>query len=339
MSLDKRYQPFVRSSDGIPIGVMQIRASAASVRPAGTISGTATVKAIQQVPNSTISTVVGNDGATNVDIIVPSTTLPTADVKVSTLVASGTYLSKFDGAFIVRYNGTTYDIFSPTGFKEAGIAVASVTSGYQMKTLSGVSSGVTITGTVTTPVSGTTFIVPVYSSSAMSQVQTGIVCPYSIFASDANSIGGLKSSSFNAKIDDTKVLSTGFPSVEIDRMITKTSVQIQFESQEYTNSVLGYLKSMISSAINDSASSSVALEVVMRTRGSELITFWCPTCSLESMPNINPGDDYSSFQWSFTANKMTEISSNADLSAAQLVVYNTWLDKAAKVFFESSYIH
>lgn len=337
-TLDKRYQAFVKDTSSIPLGVMQIRASLPSVRDAGAVSGTATVKAVQQVPNTTVDVVIGTDGSTNVSVVRPGTLLPTADIKVNTFVSSGTYTYGIDGCFVIRYNGTTYDIYAPDGYKDVGVAAAAITAGYTMKVAGGTTCGATLTGTVTTPANGTTFIVPVFSSAAQSNVQSLIVSPYSPFFTDTNSLGKLTSSSFAPKVEDSKTLTAGFPEVEVDRIVTRTSVTISFEAQEYTNTIMGYLKSMVNNLINKATTSSIAIEAVMRTRGNDLITFYCPTCSLENVPAIAPTNDFSSFQWSFTANKMTEITSHPVLSGSALVVFNTWL-RETPVYFESQYVH
>lgn len=331
MALGKQYQPFVKSGAGVLVGVSQIRVGLPSVRALNTISGTATVKAIQQVPNSTISTVTGVDGSTSVDLVIAGDTLGASDVKTSTVVASGTYTGAYDGCFIIRNNGTTYDIFAPNGYKDAAVAVASITSGYEMKLASATLSGVTITGTVTTPASGTTFIVPVWSSAVLAKVQTGIISPYSPFLSDANSVGGLKNASWEPKLDDIKRLTSGFPAVEVDSMITKTSVGIKFTAQEFENANMAHLVNMIDAAINKSEVSSIPIEVVMRTKGGQLRTFWHPNCSLESLPTIAPTDDYSDFSWSFQAQKLTEVDGES-------VVFNTWLANA-NIYNFGKYIH
>ena len=272
-------------------------------------------------------------------VVVPISTMtaPTS----STLVSSGTYSGSYDGAFIVRYNGTGYDIFGPDGCQDTA-TVAAVSAGYTMKLggTGGTACGATITGTVTGVTSGMTFVVPVWSSAAVERAQTGIICPYPLFQKDYNSVGGLKNAKFTPKVDETKTLSSGFPETEDDKIITKTSVGIGFEALEYQNTNLKALKDMISSAINDATTSAVPIEMVCRTRGNTLVTFFMPTCTIDSFPEIAPQNDFSGFNWSLTANKPAEMSSFlvGGASFTPTIQFNTWLSNAY-VYREFNFIH
>lgn len=337
MALDKRYQAMAKSGSGVLVGVSQIRVGLPSVRAAGLVTGTATVKAVQQVPDSTVKTVTGTDGTTAVKIVEPGVVITP---KVNTLVAGGTYTGMYDGCFIVRYTSATEcEIYSPDGTVEALDATDVTdfaTTPYVMKVAATPgavpsASGATISGVVTTPVAGTTFIIPVWSSSAISRVQTGIISPYSPFLSDSNSVGGLKDVSWDPKLDDVKKMTSGFPEIEVDSMIVKTSVGIKFTAQEWENPNMAYLVDMINSTINKSELASVPIEVVMRTRGGQLRTFWHPTCALESLPSVAPKNDYSDFSWSFSAQKSTEVDGES-------VQYNSWLSNA-NVYNYLKYIH
>lgn len=331
MALDKRYQGFVKDAGGVLVGVSQIRVGLPSVRAAGVLTGSATIKAVQQVPDSTISTVVGTDGSTLVDLVIPGTTITAATASLA-MASSGTaYSGAYDGAFIIRYNGATYDIFAPNGYKDAAVAASAITAGYDMKLAAATMSGAKITGTLTTPASGLTFIVPVWSSAATDKVQTGIVCPYSPFLADNNSVGGIVSASWDPQLEDVKKLTSGFPEITIDSIVAKTTVGIKFEAQEYENTNISRLVDMIDSTINKSSLAAISIEVVMRTRGGSLRTFWHPNCALDKLPSIAPTNDYSKLSWEFTAQKQTEI-------AGESVVYNTWLSNA-NIYNPLSYLH
>ena len=338
MALGKQYQAKVKNAGDVLVGVAQVRVGLPSVRPANYVTGTATVKAAFQVPDSTIKSQPLSDGSGNCNIIVPGTSTITAPTGGS-LTASGTYTGLYDGAFIVRYNGTGYDIFGPDGMQDTA-TVASVTSGYNMKLggSSGAASGATITGTITGVATGMTWVVPVWSSAAVNRAQTGIISPYGIFQKDYNSVGGLKGAKFVPKVDETKTLSSGFPETEDARVLTRTSVSISFEALEYSNANLKGLKDMISSAINDTTTAALPVEIVMRTLGNTLVSFWCPSCSLDSFPELAPTNDFSSFNWSLSANKPTEFSAISEGQSAPTVQFNTW-QSDANLFTEFAFIH
>lgn len=337
--LGKQYQAKVKNVNDILFGVAQIRVGLPSVRAVNYVSGTSTVKAVFQVPDSLISSVPLVDGSGSVNMVIPTGTMsaPTS----STLVSSGTYTGNYDGAFIIRYNGTGYDIFGPDGCQDTA-TVAAVSAGYNMKMLGsgGAASGATVTGTVTGVTTGMTFIVPVWSSAAVERAQTGIISPYPLFQKDYNSVGGLKNAKFTPKVDETKTLSSGTPETEDDKLITKTSVGVGFEALEYQNTNLAALKNMISSAINDATTSAVSIEMVCRTRGNTLVTFWMPTCTIDSFPEIAPQNDYSGFNWSLTANKPAEMSSfiAAGAPVTPTIQFNTW-QSLAYVYREFTFLH
>lgn len=339
MALGKEYSAKVKNVSGILMGVSQIRVGLPSVRPANYVTGTATVKAVQQVPNSTVTTVTGTDGTTVVNQVVPSAAISTAATYSTAFVASGVYSGAYDGAYIIRYGGTAYDIYGPDGKKDAGVSAASITAGYTMK-IGGTAAGAVITGTCSNPAEGMTWIVPVWSANKIERAQAGIICPYSLFSKDINSIGGLKDAKFTPKVDTKIELSSGFPSTVDDTTIVKTSVGVSFEAYEYTNANLKGLKDMISSAINDATTSSIAVEMVGRTKGGTLNTWFCPTCTMDSFPEISPKDDYSSFTYQLSANKPSEISSWLvdDATFTPSVEFNT-LNALAPVYREFTYLH
>jgi hypothetical protein len=165
----------------------------------------------------------------------------------------------------------------------------------------------------------------------MNKTQTGIITPYSMFKGSNESVGGLRSSSFTPKVDDIATLESGFPSEVVDKIITKTSVSVKFEALEYTNANIGYLKNLVSSIINEATSAAVACEVVMRTRGNKLISFWIPNTSIENAPDYAPTNDFSSLNWELAGSRMTEVDG---ASAA----YNAWL-RNCWLYREAEYVH
>lgn len=328
MAVAKKYQPIVKNADGVLIGVAQVRVGKPSIRALGTAS----IGSVQQVPDSTVRTVTGVDGATSVVVVDAGTTLTS---KTSTLAASGTYTGNYDGAFIVRFtDATTCDIFAPNGYRESGVLMSSLTN-KNLKLAAATSSGVLLSGSVTTPAEGTTFVIPVWSGVALDNAQTGIVCPYSVFLEDSNSVGGLKSSSFTAKIDDIKTLSSGFPEEVAAKVVSKTSVTVSFEALEYSNTNIQYLKDAVNSMINDSKIPAIPIEVVMATHGGDLYSFWVPSATIETVPTYAPGNDFSSFTWTLSAIKQ---SASGLAAGAEQVIYDTWLQEA-NIYTENSYMH
>lgn len=323
MALGKEYQPKVKSADSVLVGVAQVRVGKPSTRA----SEAASVNNVQSVGMSTLKSVSLRSGP-SINIVKPTRTPNTS--AGDTFASSGTYTGMYDGAFIIRFDGADYSIFGPDGVEDVAVTVAEITSGYDML-VGGAASGATITGVATTPALGDTWIVPVWSTGAKTNDQTAIVTPYSMFSTDAESVGGLTEASFTPSVDETKTLESGFPSTVDASMITKTSVEISFGSLEYTNANLLYLRDMISGVINDSEQMALPVEVVMQTRGGDLITFWCPNASLSNLPAIAPTNDFSNMTWTLSAATQTE---ETDLSET----YNKWLTEAP-IFSELTYIH
>lgn len=327
-TLGKEFQPMVKDAGSVLVGVAQVRVGKPSVRDAGT----AVIKNVQFVGTSEKKT--DSSVTPSVDYIKPldmSTggVIPTG----MTLVSGGTYTGAYDGCFIIQATSATLvDIYGPNGYKDAGVTVASLSTATDMKLGLALPSGATITGIpATTITAGMTWIVPVWSGQAQDKVQTGIVSPYSMFAGSAESVGGLKSASFTPKLDSLKTLESGFPSEVQDRLVEKTSVDIKFEGLEYNNANIGYLKNMISQVINEAKLPSCSIEIVARTRGNSLVTFWVPNAGLTQFPSISPTNDYSSLPWELGATKQTEITAESN-------TYNVWL-KNASIFTELTYVH
>ena len=315
------YQPKIKDAANVLVGIAQVRVGKPSVRPAGT----AEIKTPQAVTQSDLL-IDESDGVSK--YVKP---LTSANTGTATITASGTYTGAYDGCFVVRVaSATTVDIIAPNGYLDAGVLISALTS-YDMKLAAASTSGVTLSATFTTPTVKDTYIVPVWSGSAKSKVQTGIISPYSMFKGAAESVGGLKSASFAPKIDDVKELASGFPETTDDKIITKTSVGISFEAMEYTGATMKFLKDMISTAINDSSTSAIPVEIVFRTRGNSLVTFWMPSCTLESFPEFASQQDYSSFTWSLNASKMTEVTGETDAYNANL--------RNTQIYYELSYLH
>lgn len=331
-TLGKEYQAQVKDASSVLVGVAQVRVGKPSVRDAGT----GVIKALQFVGTSTLLT--DTSTGTSVDVVRPADqstggTLPAG----CTVTSGGTYSTtdgKYDGCFIIRaVDATHVDIFGPNGYKDAGILTSAFASAPKdMKLASSTASGVTIQGVLATTITeGMTWVVPVWSGAAQDKVQTGIVTPYSMFSAAAESVGGLKSASFSPRIDSIKTLESGFPSEVADRIIEKTSVDIKFESLEYNNANIGYLKNMVAQVINEAKMPSVPMECVLRTRGNTLISFWVPNAGITQFPSYAPTNDFSSLPWEAQAGKMTEITGETD-------TYNVWL-KLAPIFTELTYKH
>lgn len=317
--LGAEYQAKTKAVDGILVGVAQVRLGKPSVRAAGT----AAVKAAQAVTQSTLKAVEASDGTT-VQVIRPT---DTANTGTATLTASGTYSGTYDGAYIVRIEGTgatgAYRILGPDGVTTTGNLSGSA--------LTHTNSGITITGTFTNHAIGDTWIVPVWAGTATDKVQTGIICPYSLFSKSNESVGNVSDASFTPKLDSVKTLESGFPASTDDRIVEKTSVDIQFTAKEFTNATIAQLTDMISSTINESGLPSISCEVVCRTKGGAQESFWVPNASITNFPAISPKNDYSDLQWSLGASKMTEIT--GETAAYNAHLSNTW------IYYRLRYIH
>lgn len=334
--LGKEYQPVVKNAGGVLVGVAQVRIGKSSIRPAGT----AIVGAPQAVTQSNVVTDV-TDGVTKV---VKPTNQP--NTGTATIATSATvYTGKYDGCFIIRVvsAGLTGDIeiFAPNGYRSATVLEGGALTAFAPKMNSTEDSGITITASFNNHEAGDTWVIPVWTGSAIDRVQTCIVSPYSMFRGSNESVGGLKSASFQPKLDSIKTLESGFPEAVSDRIVTKTSAQLKFESLEYTNTNIKTLRDSISMVINESQLPSVSAEIVMRTRGNDLLTQWVPNAGITSAPTYAPTNDYSTLSWELECVHQTEImaiNDFASLSVAELNIFNAWLRNTA-IFSELSYIH
>lgn len=334
--LGKDYQPVVKDAGSVLVGVAQVRVGKLSIRSAGT----AVVGAPQAVTQSTIIT-DATDGTTQV--VVPTDTLNTGTAVITT--PSVAYTGKYDGCFIIRVTSTGVtggvEVFAPNGYKNSTVMVASAISAFAPKMNATDASGVTITATFTNHAVGDTWVIPVWSASAIDRVQSCIVSPYSMFRGAAESVGGLKSASFQPKLDSIKTLESGFPEEVMDRIVTKTSAQVKFEAQEYTNVNVAHLKTAVKKIMNDSALPSLPCEVVMRTRGNSLISFWIPNAGITNAPTYAPSNDYSTLTWELECLNQTEVSKSGDFLSvidAELAIFNAWL-RNVPLFSELTYVH
>jgi|LGVE01.1.fsa_nt_gb hypothetical protein len=323
MALGKEYQAKVNSAENVLVGVAQVRVGKPSTRN----SEEAVIKSVQSVTQSTLKAVTLRSGL-SINVVKP--TRIANESTSDDFVSSGTYTGDYDGAFIVRFDGTDYSVFGPDGVETTGVTIVEITAGYDMLVATA-ATGATITGTAVAPAVGDTWVIPVWSAGEKTNEQTRIITPYSMFSTDNESVGGLVDSSFTPSLDEVKTLESGFPSTTDATIITKTSVEVTFGALEYTNANLVYLRDMISGIINDAASSALSVEVVAQTRGGDLITFWCPNAELSNLPSIAPTNDFSTMTWSLKASTQ---SAEVELSE----VYNKWLTEAP-IFSELTYLH
>lgn len=324
MALDRSTQPIVKDASGVLVGVAQIRVGKPSIRSAGTaVVGTATAVGQSDKILSTMD---------NTTYIVRPKTVYAANSGTATITTSGTYTAKYDGCVIIRaIDSTNVNVFAPNNYMKTAALVGGVLTTYSVETASGVASGLVIDAAFTGIAAGDTWVIPVWSGLAQDKNQTGIVTPYSMFSGSTYSIGGLKSAGFSAKINGVKKLETGFPAIVADQIIDSTGVSVNFEALEYTNANMNTLKSMMSEIINKGNIAAVPLEAVMRTRGGTLVTFWVPTATFTSLPELAPTNDYSSVKYELEALKQTEITGES-------AYYNTALAESY-IYSELYYTH
>lgn len=335
MALDRSTQPIVKDAGGVLVGVAQIRVGLPSMRIAGTaIVGTPVAVGKSNKVSTALDATV---------YCVKPADVPADNAGTAALSVSGTYTGKVDGSFIIRaVDASNVDVFSPYGYMTTA-TVASFATGAVINMVSGTASGLTLT--IATPsgiAAGDTWVIPVFSGSALSMSQTGIISPYSLFKGAANSIGGLKSASFAPKIDGVKKLESGFPSYVADQVIDKVSIEMSWAGYEYTNANLQSLKNMMSKVINDGELPAISVEMVMRTRGGKLVAMWVPSATFTSLPTYAPTNDYSDVSFQMTGLKQTEFTTDPTggqlAVAADLARYNAWLNEAP-IYRELTYNH
>lgn len=323
MAIDRSSQPLVASSANVLVGVAQVRVGKSSIRDAGTAS-IGVVTAVGQ-SDKVLSTV------DNTTYVVRPKVVYAPNTGTATITVSGTYTGAYDGCIIIRVvDASNVNVFAPNNYMKTATTV-SLGSNYSVELSSGVASGLQISGTFTGIAAGDTWVVPVWSGAAQNKNQTGIVSPYSMFNGATNSVGGLKSSEFTPKVNSTKQLSVGFPELVVDKVIDSTSVTVGFESLEYTNANMATLKGIMTQIINTGTIAATSCEVVMRTRGNSLVTFWIPSVSMSSFPSYAPTNDFSSVKWELEALKQTQV-------LGESAYYNAALEESY-IYNELLYAH
>lgn len=339
MALDRSTQPIVKDASGVLVGVAQVRVGQPSIRSAQTA-----VNAIKLIAAGKSDRKMGTSDNT-VAVIKPTSLYAANSLATPALtgVSAGQYTGKIDGAFIFRATAadnitaaedasasaaTALQVYSPYGVKVLSDVDLVLTA--QALTMDGsIASGLSVSADFTGAKVGDTWVLPVWSPAALNIQQTGIVSPFSLFYDATDSVGGLKSASFQPKIDGIKKLESGFPSYVSDQIIDKVSVDVSWAGLEYTNTKLSLLKQMIARVINNGELSAISVEMVMRTRGGSLVRMWIPSCTFSSLPTYAPTNDYSEVSFQLSALKQTEFSTipaTLDaLSAASLKIYNGWL--------------
>lgn len=324
MAIDRSSQPLISNKNSVLVGVAQVRIGKSSIRDAGTAS-VGTVTAVGQ-SDKILSTV------DNTTYVVRPKVVYAANTGTASITISGTYTGKWDGCIIVRaVDATSVNVFSPNNYMKTTSLTGGAITSYSVETANGVASGLTIDATFTNIQAGDTWVIPVWSGSAQSQAQTGIVSPYSMFNGSTYSVGGLRAATFAPKVNSTKQLAVGFPEVVVDKIIDSTSVTISFESLEYTNSNLNTLKTIMRNIINEGNIAATSAEVVMRTRGGSLVTFWVPSASIVNFPEYAPTSDFSSVTWELEALKQTQIQGES-------AYYNAALEESY-IYSELLYTH
>lgn len=300
MAIDRSNQPIVKDAAGVLVGVAQIRVGKPSIRATGT-AAVGTVTAVGQ-SDKILST------TDNTSYVIRPKTVYVANTGTASITVGGTYTAKYDGCIIIRaVDASNVNVFAPNNYmKTAALSGGAITS-YSVETANGVASGITLDATFTNISAGDTWVIPIWSGVAQDKNQTGIVSPYSMFNGSVYSVGGLRAATFNAAINGVKTLQTGFPSITADQIIDSTSVKVSFEGLEFTNSNMLTLRQMMNEIVNKGNIAAVSIEAVMRTRGGTLVSFWVPSATFTTFPELSPGNDYSSVNFELEALKQTEI--------------------------------
>lgn len=312
---DPSFAPQARDSQSVLVGIAQVRiAGQTSIRSTMTAASGAWIAA----GKSTVIT-DSTDGTT--ELVRPQVPYA-ANAGTGLPTVSGTYTGNYDGCFILRLtSGTAGKLYAPDGSATTVAAVAPIAQ---------TSMGLTFAGTITGGAAGDTFVIPVISGVAQNTPQTGIISPYSMFKGAANSVGALSDSSFDPKIDGISTLESGFPTQVNDQIITKVSSTIKFGAFEFTSTLASVLRDMMDSAMNGGDIKAVAAEVVFRDRGGRLLTYWCPSCTLASVPSIGPKNDFSSVTWELKVNDQVEGTATG--------TYAAWL-RNSQMYYTLQYTH
>lgn len=318
-TFDVSNQAAVKDSSTALVGIAQVRLALNTSMRAALTNVIAAATPLSAVGKSTMFL----DATDSTEIVIPQVVYQANGATSSTAVAAGTYTGSVDGCFILRVlSATTGTLYAPDGTKTAVAALAVLAPGAVQ--------GITITGAIVGGAAGDTFILPVVANTVQNSNQTGIVSPYSMFKGSTNSVGGLTDSSWEPKLDNIAKLESGFPSNVNDSIITKTSAGIKFTAQEYGNPVVSVLRYMANAAIGLGDLHSVAAEIVFRQRSGNLITYWCPSCNLQSVPTLSAKNDFSTVAWDLSVNKQVQ--------GTAVTTYGAWL-RNTPMFFELQYPH
>lgn len=349
-TFDPSFTPIVRDPNAVLVGIAQIRlALQTSIRAAGTAS--------TGVFTPVTKAYIYDDTTTGYPFVRPISggALTTAP---SWTITPSAYTGTVDGCYVIvalttstgvmvcpdgkctlitlpatavpcTYTALTSSVSVPAALRSDAIAATKDWSNALMTTAT---PGIVLTVSASSAAwsVGDTFVVPVVSASAQNSFQTGIISPYSMFKGAANSVGGLKDASFDPKIDSIQTLESGFPVTVSDEIIAKTSATIKFGAYEFASTVATVLRNMLNAAINAGDVQAVAAEVVFRLRNGNLITYWCPSCTLVNAPNLAPQNDYSTITWELRVNDQSE--------AGQAGAYAAAL-RNSNLYYELTYNH
>ena len=99
------------------------------------------------------------------------------------------------------------------------------------------------------------------------------------------------------------------------------------------------LRNMMNEVINNGNIAAISMEIVARTRGGSLYTYFTPSVTFSKFPDIAPQDSFSTATYEFEASKQTEITPADPLNpTAAENTYNAWLVEAP-LFQENRHVH
>jgi len=351
--IDRSQQAIIKDANSVLVGVAQIRVGQPSLRIATTVAQATTLTAVCQS-----SKVISSTVATEI-VVAPSYPSVANTGAAASLSVAGTYSGKVDGAYIFRaVNAATGKVAESNSATTATKIEVFDVYGYLCHTTTSLavfgvmtaSFGLTFSAaTFTGALAGDTWILPVYSTAAQTKSQTGIVCPFSTLTA-TDSVGGLKSSGFSAKVDGIKKLTSGFPEIVSDQVISGVSADIEWSGFEYLNQKTSLLKKMMADVINSGNLGAVPIEMIARSRGGQAVRIWVPTATFTAFPKVSPTTDYSDISFQFStikqttvtpnlANGGTDINNSAGIDALtvdKVITYNAWLSDSP-LFSENLY--
>ncbi len=333
--LSQEYQAKVVSPNSALLGVAQIRIGRPSMRSVSSmVDGTTAASTFSNTQfNAACHSTVKKDATDNSTYFVVPSYPSKSNTGTGFPIANGTYTGTVDGCIILRVTGPTAGVIYDTmGGTTVLTSLASIKDSTPVTPVSPEVQGITISGSLTNVVVGDTWVLPVYASvtNLQQSKQTNIVTPFSMFSGAANSVGGLKSASFNVKFDKMATMESGIPSSVDDQVVLKSTASIKFSAMEFTNPNVMWLREMAYRTANSGEVSAIAAEVIVRTRGGELVSYWCPNCTLASSPDINPTNDFSEVSFELTVG----LPSPAQASGT----HAAWL-RNQSLYSEATYIH